>query len=255
MIFLDGVGLGQPDPAVNPFLRARLPVLTEVLGGHALVMNGGPFDSGQATLIPTDATLGIEGLPQSATGQTAILTGVNAAQELGHHWGPHPNEPLRQIIGRESIFKKLIEQEGQGAFANAYPERYFKEVERGKRGLPPPAWQQPPAACACVITTTCARARRSPPSLPTRAGARSWATPTCPILLPAKPAGSLPGWPAATTSRCSSIITPTSAAITGTGRKPSRPWKRSMPSWAACSPAWTMICWCLSPAITATSKT
>lgn len=135
MIFLDGVGLGQPDPAVNPLLRARMPHLTDLLDGRQLVLNGGSLETSSATLIPTDANLGIDGAPQSATGQTTLLTGVNAAKELGHHWGPHPNEPLREIISRESIFKKLGAAGGRGAFANAYPERYFAEVERGKRGL------------------------------------------------------------------------------------------------------------------------
>jgi len=112
-----------------------MPHLTGLLAGRKLILNGGPLDTGQATLVPTDATLGVAGLPQSATGQTTIFTGVNAAQELGFHWGPHPNEPLRQIISRASIFRKLGEAGRRGAFANAYPERYFAEVERGKRGL------------------------------------------------------------------------------------------------------------------------
>ena len=137
MIFLDGVGLGEPNPETNPFLRANLPHLTSLLGGHAFALNGGRLDTSLATLVPTDATLGINGLPQSATGQTTMLTGVNASRALGYHWGPHPNEPLRQIIDRASIFRKLNERGLHTAFANAYPERYFKEVERGKRGLSP----------------------------------------------------------------------------------------------------------------------
>ena len=124
-LFLDGIGLGSNDPSVNPFLRARMPNLVALLGGRSLVLDGGRLDATDAILIPTDATLGVDGLPQSATGQTTIFTGVNAARELGCHWGPHPNEPLRQIIEQESIFKKLSHQGGLGAFANAYPERYF----------------------------------------------------------------------------------------------------------------------------------
>ncbi len=134
MIFLDGVGLGQSDPTTNPLVRARMPVVTDLLGGP-LVLNGGLLETARATLIPTGANLGVDGLPQSATGQTTILTGVNAAKELGFHWGPHPNEQLRAIITRESIFKKLSSAGGRGAFANAYPERYFADVARGKRGL------------------------------------------------------------------------------------------------------------------------
>lgn len=137
MIFLDGVGLGRPDPSVNPFLRAQMPHLADLLDGHVFALNGGGVETSTATLIATDATLGVAGTPQSATGQTTIFTGVNAAQELGYHWGPHPNQPLREIIARESVFKKLVAFDGRGAFANAYPERYFTDVERGKRGLSP----------------------------------------------------------------------------------------------------------------------
>ena len=36
-------------------------------------------------IVPTDATLDVPGYPQSATGQTAIFTGVNAAEiKQGH---------------------------------------------------------------------------------------------------------------------------------------------------------------------------
>jgi 2,3-bisphosphoglycerate-independent phosphoglycerate mutase len=134
LIFLDGVGLGQSDPASNPLVRARMPIVSDLLGGP-LILHDGALQTARATLIPTDANLGVDGLPQSATGQTTILTGVNAAQEMGRHWGPHPNEQLRTIIARDSIFKKLSGVGGLGAFANAYPERYFADVARGKRGL------------------------------------------------------------------------------------------------------------------------
>ncbi len=136
MIFLDGVGLGRNDPDVNPLARAAMPNLTDLLGGP-LVLDGGLRRTANAVLAPTDATLGVSGLPQSATGQTTLLTGVNAARELGMHWGPHPNEALRQIVDRASIFRRLAEQGKSGAFANAYPERYFAELARGKRGLSP----------------------------------------------------------------------------------------------------------------------
>src|SRR5512143_3239945 len=107
MIFLDGVGLGADDPEVNPLACTPMPNLAGLLAGHKLTLNGGRFDAGEVTLLATDATLGVAGIPQSATGQTTIFTGVNAARELGYHWGPHPNEPLRQIISRASIFKQL----------------------------------------------------------------------------------------------------------------------------------------------------
>lgn len=135
MIFLDGVGLGQDNPSSNPFLSASLPHLRRLLDGQLPLQSSGRIDAGRAILIPTDPTLGVAGTPQSATGQASLFTGVNAALALGRHWGPYPNEPLRQIIRRDSIFKKLAAQGQSAYFANAYPERYFRDVARGKRGL------------------------------------------------------------------------------------------------------------------------
>ncbi len=135
MIFVDGVGLGLADPDVNPLARAHMPHLAHLLNGHPLVLHESPLITRDATLIATDATLGVAGMPQSATGQTTLLTGVNAARELGVHVGPYLNEALCQIIARASIFKTLTESGRSSAFANAYPERYFADVERGKRNL------------------------------------------------------------------------------------------------------------------------
>lgn len=134
MVFLDGVGLGVDDPAINPMSRAAMPRLASLLGGP-LVLDGGVRATARATLIPIDACLGVDGAPQSATGQTTLLTGFNAARALGQHWGPHLNDPLRQIINRASIFRALGEAGKRAAFANAYPERYFADVARGKRSL------------------------------------------------------------------------------------------------------------------------
>ncbi len=45
VVFLDGVGLGDDDPQVNPLAAARLPVLTGVLGGRRLVASSGRIDA------------------------------------------------------------------------------------------------------------------------------------------------------------------------------------------------------------------
>ena len=70
LLFVDGVGLGERDPDKNPLLRARLRRLR--------VAQGLPPPDPTGLLVPTDACMGVPGLPQSATGQTAILAGVNA---------------------------------------------------------------------------------------------------------------------------------------------------------------------------------
>jgi phosphopentomutase len=133
LIFLDGVGLGENDPAINPFLAARLPTLDDLLDGQRPRLTLDPVETSGATLIPTDALLGVDGVPQSATGQATILTGTNAAQANGGHWGPLPTPAIRDVVERESIFRKLRDQGRRALFANAYPARYFHDVDRGKK--------------------------------------------------------------------------------------------------------------------------
>jgi hypothetical protein len=133
VVFLDGVGLGVHDAAVNPLVAARLPVLGELLGGKPLVAAQGRIDTAQATLLPTDASLGVRGRPQSATGQTALLTGLNAPQLLGEHFGPRPNALLREMLQGATLFARALAGGRRVAFVNAYPERYFEAVARGKR--------------------------------------------------------------------------------------------------------------------------
>jgi hypothetical protein len=133
VLFLDGVGLGLDDPLVNPLAAAELPVLTDMLGGRRLAAGHGRIDAGGATMIPTDAGLGVPGRPQSATGQTALLTGRNAPLLLSGHYGPRPNAALRAMLEGPTLFTELLAQGRSVAFANAYPQGYFDAVARGKR--------------------------------------------------------------------------------------------------------------------------
>ena len=134
-LFLDGVGLGRDDPEVNPLAAATLPTLAALFDGHPLTASSGRFSHGDAHLIPTDAHLGVPGRPQSATGQTAILTGVNAPARLGEHYGPRPDQRVRDILDEAGIFARLHAAGHATAFVNAYPQGYFDAVKRGKRLL------------------------------------------------------------------------------------------------------------------------
>src|SRR5215210_7495311 len=84
LVFLDGVGIGAGDP-FNPFAAAHLPRIQALLGGRRLVADDldseGRIVSDRAVLAAADATLGVQGLPQSGTGQTTLLTGRNGAAE------------------------------------------------------------------------------------------------------------------------------------------------------------------------------
>src|SRR5207249_8232782 len=56
---------------------------------------------------PLDATLGVPGLPQSATGQATILTGVNAPRRVGRHVSAIPNRRVRELLEEDNLFRVL----------------------------------------------------------------------------------------------------------------------------------------------------
>lgn len=135
VIFLDGVGLGPPDPEVNPFMHVKLARLGEWLGVSRLTWAEMGATTAQTAVVGLDARLDVAGLPQSATGQTTILTGLNAAQRLGEHYGPYPNQPLRDMLAVNSLFQTLVERGLPVAFANAYPAGFLSRLSRGKGRL------------------------------------------------------------------------------------------------------------------------
>ncbi|WP_374686291.1 hypothetical protein [Promineifilum sp.] len=135
IFFMDGVGLGGPDPTVNPFVSAAMPHLTGLLGEGWYLAGQGRITTSRASLAPTDATLNMPGRPQSATGQTAILTGRNAPRLVGEHYGPKPNPAVSAIIREGTLFAEVLAAGGRAALLTPYPERYFEAVESGKRLL------------------------------------------------------------------------------------------------------------------------
>lgn len=124
LLFLDGVGIGASDPARNPFLSADLPVLRGLLGGDLPTLDApSPAGGGirPAAAFPLDARLGVEGIPQSGTGQTALLTGHNGPEVFGGHFGPWVPVRLRPLVEEESLLRRAMESGHDTAFANAYP--------------------------------------------------------------------------------------------------------------------------------------
>jgi 2,3-bisphosphoglycerate-independent phosphoglycerate mutase len=133
-LFLDGVGIGGEDPAVNPFFSAELKNFKKIFGGipsrkNSFIKNGSSF------IQPSDALLGIEGFPQSGTGQVTLFTGVNAAQLIGMHFGPYPHSQTRPLLEEKNIFKVLKNLRADVHFANAFPRQFFEYVESGQRRL------------------------------------------------------------------------------------------------------------------------
>jgi len=132
-LFLDGVGLGPPDPEHNPFVTANLPALRRLLNGQLPLADTPRTEAERSLFIPTDACLGVDGPPQSATGQAAIVTGLNAPRLNGGHWGPKPNSTVAEIITRRSVFRELTARGLEAAQLNAYPQRYFDAINSGRR--------------------------------------------------------------------------------------------------------------------------
>lgn len=154
-LFLDGVGLGPDNPSVNPFARALMPNLQNLLGGKRLLLSALQMPelmdadqssqimhglsrapllvTGRATLLALDACLGVAGLPQSASGQAALLTGHNVPLTLGYHYGPKPNPAVAEFLRNGNLFNSLERSGRKTALLNAYPPRYFYAIRSGRR--------------------------------------------------------------------------------------------------------------------------
>jgi 2,3-bisphosphoglycerate-independent phosphoglycerate mutase len=131
-LFLDGIGLGDNDPEKNPFVRAKMPYLQSLLGGQTLIHETPLFEGDYATLLAVDPNLGVDGLPQSATGQAVLLTGINIPAELGYHYGPKPNPEVAKYLDGKTIFSKTVKAGKKTALLSAYPPRYFEGINSGK---------------------------------------------------------------------------------------------------------------------------
>lgn len=132
-LFLDGIGLGEDNPETNPFMRSDMPYLESLLGGKKLTKSAAPFESDTLTLKAIDPNLGVKGLPQSATGQAVLVTGVNIPAQLGYHYGPKPNPEVAQFLNGHTIFSRVVNAGKKAALLNAYPPRYFDGIDSGKR--------------------------------------------------------------------------------------------------------------------------
>lgn len=110
---LDGVGHPADAPLGSPW-ETELPTLRPLIeAGLAL-----------------DATLGVFGLPQSATGQTCWLTGQDGVAAMKGHFGPQPGPTLRRLLDTASLPVRLTRAGGRAALLNVYPPGYFEAQTR-----------------------------------------------------------------------------------------------------------------------------
>lgn len=103
-LFIDGVGLRAPAKD-NPVHAGICPTLCRLIESQS---------------VPIDACLNTVGLPQSATGQTAMFTGVNASQYMGRHCEGFPGPTLRKLIEESNLFMELARKGLRCRFADAY---------------------------------------------------------------------------------------------------------------------------------------
>lgn len=145
-VFLDGVGLG-PDSAHNPLSSRSWTAFEQLAGGHPWTDALPSIDASDHVVRPLDATLGVDGLPQSGTGQATLFSGVNCAELVGRHFGPYPHSSTHPVLDQNNVFHRVADLSLAGpqptAFANAYPPRFFEHAERRGR------W---------TVTTRCCRA-------------------------------------------------------------------------------------------------
>lgn len=148
-VFLDGLGLGDGDPAHNP-LAGPWPGLRALSGCDWTEPAWRTRSEAGLVTAALDARLGLPGLPQSATGQTTLLTGRNAARAMGRHYGPWPGPTLRALLARGSLFHDGAAA-GGARLANAYPAAYLA------------ALRMPPTAAGGARPRRARRARASAP--------------------------------------------------------------------------------------------
>jgi len=124
LFFIDGLGIGSRGEH-NPLdgLKGAEPLAVFQDENRPIVFDG--------VMVPTDPCLGVSGRPQSASGQTTILTGVNAPAQLGYHKQGFPNTALLGILREHSIFRQLAAAGVMPVtFANAYTQRFFEDRPR-----------------------------------------------------------------------------------------------------------------------------
>ena len=134
MIFIDGVGIGNKDYEFNPFFKYGFKIFDEIFKVIPDIQN--PYlEKNGMYVFPADAKLGVEGLPQSGTGQVSIFCGINAPQFVGKHFGPFPYSTTIPVIKEQNIFKAYQDLGKSAYFVNAYPKVFFDYLNSGKTRL------------------------------------------------------------------------------------------------------------------------
>jgi len=131
-IFIDGVGAGLNN-SNNPLASISWKSFSHFTESKGLHKRCKTIDRPGKLYTAIDANLGVEGLPQSGTGQTTLFSGKNASKIAGKHYGPFPYSTTRYLLEEESLFHKVIGLGKKPIFMNAYPDLFFKKAEKRDR--------------------------------------------------------------------------------------------------------------------------
>lgn len=131
-LFIDGVGLGEKG-SENPLYSDRWKGFNFMSGGQSFTKDAKPIINENHVFKGIDARLGVDGLPQSGTGQTALFSGENASQEIGKHFGPFPHSGIKHLLKEKSLFIKAQSKGKKCTFINAYPDIFFEKANERNR--------------------------------------------------------------------------------------------------------------------------
>lgn len=131
-LFIDGVGLGKAGDA-NPFSQSMYRGFSAMAGDQQFTEQAIELTETNHLFKFVDARLGVEGLPQSGTGQTTLFTGQNAPKEIGKHFGPFPHSGIKPFLREQSLFIKAKKQGHSCNFINGYPDIFFKKAQKRNR--------------------------------------------------------------------------------------------------------------------------
>ncbi|XDD50035.1 metalloenzyme [Leptospira sp. WS92.C1] len=130
-MFIDGIGFGPNDPKTNPFSRYAKSVFLPLADKPIPEQSTDALKN--TVFLKTDASLGIKGLPQSATGQTSLWTGINACKVLQRHLSGFPTFTLKKIISKYSIIRVLEEHGFKADLLNCYSPAFAEHVKKNPR--------------------------------------------------------------------------------------------------------------------------
>ena len=131
-LFIDGVGLGK-ESAQNPFQKQTFRGFSAMAGDQSFSAKAAEITEANHVFRQVDARLGVEGLPQSGTGQTTLFSGENASKKIGKHFGPFPHSGIKPLLKNKSLFLKAQQIDRTCQFMNAYPEIFFKKAQKRNR--------------------------------------------------------------------------------------------------------------------------